>query len=188
MKRHFHKVELIGNYENTGKPVLVLSNHYSWWDGFWLMYINLKVLKRKFHFMMLEEQLRKFWFFNYTGGFSVNKNSRSIIETIRYTVDLLSNKNNMVLVFPQGEIQSQHKNTIRFEKGIEKILNTTQNEVQILFVANFTEYFSEPKPSLFINFKEYKSTDYSTKVIEEAYNKFYTEKKQLLERHASCPL
>ena len=80
MKRHFGVIQILGDFQEKKLPVLLISNHISWWDGFWSMYLNVKVLKRKFHFMMLEEQLRKFWFFNYSGGFSVNKKSKTIIE------------------------------------------------------------------------------------------------------------
>lgn len=130
---------------------------------------------------MLEEQLRKFWFFNYTGGFSVNKKSRTLVESLRYTSELLQNSKNMVVVFPQGEIQSQYTEKAEFEKGVEKILQYTKNEIQILFVANFTEYFSEPKASVFIHFEEYPGSNFSTKVLQKAYNNFFTEKKKELD-------
>ena len=75
-----NRLNLLVDFNDRNLPVLLISNHISWWDGFWAMYINLKVLKRKFHFMMLEEQLRKYWFFNYTGGFSVNKKSKVFLK------------------------------------------------------------------------------------------------------------
>ena len=63
MKRHFNTIKVLGEFRDNDLPVLLMSNHVSWWDGFWAMYVNLKVFRRKFHFMMLEDQLRKFWFF-----------------------------------------------------------------------------------------------------------------------------
>ncbi len=154
-------------------PILLISNHISWWDGFWAMYINLKVLNRKYHFMMLEDQLRKYWFFNYTGGFSVNKKSKSIIETIRYTSELLDNKENMVLIFPQGEIQTMHSQNMVFEKGLDPILKNKEGKVQIVFLANLVDYFSSPKPGIYFYIQEYNDLVFDSETIQYQYNEFY---------------
>ena len=175
VKKIFHEVKILGELKDNNKPLLIISNHVSWWDGFWLMYLNLKLLKRKFHFMMLESQLRKFWFFNYSGGFSVNKNSRTIFETIDYTANLLSDTENMVIIFPQGEINSIHNQKISFEKGIERIIKKLKNEITILFVANLTDYFSNPKPTIFQYIKEYNYEKFNFLDFENSYQKFYSE-------------
>jgi 1-acyl-sn-glycerol-3-phosphate acyltransferase len=173
IKRHFKTIRLIGRFEDKNLPIILISNHISWWDGFWAMYINLNMLKRKFHFMMLEEQLQKFWFFNYTGGFSVNKKSKSLLETISYTHELLQNKENMVLIFPQGEIQSMHNQKIEFEHGLERILKNLEGKVQLVFLVNLVDYFSSPKPGIYFYLREHAGSDFNTTAIQIAYNRFY---------------
>lgn len=169
--KFFETVNITGDYKKQEKPILVIANHISWWDGFWIMYLNMKIYKRKFHFMMLEEQLKKYWFFNYSGGFSVNKKSKTIIETLNYTVDLLKDKNNMVLIFPQGEIKSVYENNIQFEKGLDWIIKKTK-DIQIIQVASFVDYFSKQKPSLYIYFEEFNPNENTT--LETSYNQFYS--------------
>ena len=78
--------------------------------------------------MMLEEQLRRHWYFNYTGGYSVKKHSRSALESIDYTAELLTDPGNVVLLFPQGEINSLYKDTFVFEKGIERMLKKVNRD------------------------------------------------------------
>ncbi|MHC1705059.1 MAG: lysophospholipid acyltransferase family protein [Tenuifilaceae bacterium] len=173
IKRKFNKANIIGGFNDKNLPVLVIANHISWWDGFWAMYLNVKVLKRKFHFMMLEEQIRKFWFFNYTGGFSVNKKAKSVIETLNYTGKLLCGSKNMVLIFPQGEIQSMHLQTFQFEKGINHILRDKEDKIQILFMTNLVDYFSKPKPIINIYIQEYQSLQINLESVQNGYNKFY---------------
>jgi len=175
IKRHYGTVKIIGHFKDKNLPVLLISNHISWWDGFWAMYINLNVLHQKFHFMMLEEQLRKYWFFNYTGGFSVNKKSKSIVETLNYTSELLNDSKNMVLVFPQGEIQSIHNQYIKFEKGLERILKNKENTVQIVFLANLIDYFSNRKPGIYFHIQEYAGGGFDMKSIQDSYNLFYAQ-------------
>ncbi len=173
-KRYFKKVGIYGNIKDNGLPILIIANHMSWWDGFWIAYLNETRFKRKFHFMMLEEQLRKYWFFNYAGGFSVRKGSRSIIETLHYTSALLKNSENLVLIFPQGEIQSMHNQHFVFEKGINRIFSD-RNAVQVIMVANLVDYFSQKKPSLHMYLAEYNDQTFDHQTLETSYNAFYKE-------------
>ncbi len=174
-KLNFNPVEIRGKILQKDLPVLLLSNHSTWFDGFWAEYINQKIFSRKFHFMMLESQLRRYWFFNYCGGFSVRKNSRSVLETIGYTAELLSDPGNIVLVFPQGEIQSIHNQTFRFERGAELILKKLQNQVQVVFLVSLTDFYSSEKPCLHLYLQEYIGDDYTTKTLESAFAGFYNQ-------------
>jgi hypothetical protein len=175
IKRNFYKVYINGTFVDNGNAVLVIANHVSWWDGFWLMLLNLKVFNRKFHFMMLEEQLKKHWYFQYSGGFSIKKNSRSTLESLQYTIELLQNPQNFVLMFTQGEINSIYNDNIVFKKGIEKIIKSIPPETQIIFVANLIDYFSNSKPSLYINYKCLLAKDFQTTNLQKEYNTFYAE-------------
>jgi 1-acyl-sn-glycerol-3-phosphate acyltransferase len=173
IQKNFDHVEIKGDFQEKGKPILIISNHISWWDGFWVVYFRQKIVKRKFYFMMLEEQLRKNIFLKYAGGYSIQKGSRTILETIRYTQEVLQNPNNMVLLFPQGKIESQHQHDIHFEKGISKIIEKCP-DAQILFMAHFTDYFSERKPTLTIHFKEFSKPILNHEELELQYNQFFT--------------
>ena len=177
INRHFSQVVVVGNVDvKNDRSILLLSNHTSWWDGFWQLYLNMRVFKKKFHFMMLEEQLRKHWYFNYTGGFSVKKSARSAVETIQYSAELLSHPNNLVLLFPQGKVESIHKHAITFEKGVEKILERTDRKsVQIVFLVNSVDYFINRKPILYHYTKEYCGDSINHRDIEQQYNAFFKE-------------
>lgn len=173
IRRNFHAVFVTGEFKEKHLPVLLISNHISWWDGFWAMYLNLKLFRRRFFFMMLEEQLRKHKFFNKTGGFSVRKGSRTIIETLDYTAGLLEDKKNLVLMFPQGTIESIYYNDFSFEKGIEHILKKVSGKVQILFLINLIDYFSNPRPGLYMYFKEYQGSDFSSENLGKEFSDFH---------------
>ena len=123
--------------------------------------------------MMIEEQLRKYSFFNYIGGFSIRKRSKSSVETIQYTVQLLSNSGNLVLIFPQGEIQSMYRMNFEFESGLEHILKRCTNLIHIVFLANLVDYFSNPKPVIYSYILEYSESDFSIATIQNKYNEFY---------------
>ena len=172
LRRRYHTVSIENHFADNGNAVLLIGNHVGWWDGFWGMYLNLKVLKRKFHFMMLEEQLLKYRFFNYTGAFSVDKGSRSVVESIRYASELLNDSKNMLLMYPQGRLHSMYEHHFQFEKGIERMLKNRERKVQVVFSANLVDCFTEPKPSLSIYTENYEGA-FTVEALEHAYNDFY---------------
>src|SRR5690554_6107813 len=174
LNRHFHNVTIEGSFTDSGKPVVLIGNHIGWWDGFWGMYLKLKIVKRKFHFMMQEDQLLRYCFFNYTGGFSIKRSSREVIESLQYAASLLDDPDNMVLMYPQGKLQSLYSDSFRFEKGIERILKGRDGEVQLLMSVNMIDYLAHPKPSLYIDLREYNGA-FLLGELEEVYNNFYAD-------------
>lgn len=169
----FKKVVLNGEFPDKKLPVLLVANHISWWDGFWAAYLNKKVFGRKLHFMMLEKQLQKYTLFKYAGGFSVNKNSRNLSESVAYATELLKDPGNVVLLFPQGKIQSMHIKSFKFEKGLEHILKRCRNPLHVIFLVNLTDYFSNPRPVLYMYFSEYSKPAFDIESLGENYKIFY---------------
>lgn len=123
--------------------------------------------------MMLEEQLKKYSFFIKSGGYSIQKGNRSILESIRYTAEVLQESGNAVLMFPQGKIQSLYESSFLFEKGIERILEAVDNPIQIMFIVNMTDYFSDPKPVLYIYYMEHEDNNSDVVALQKEYNNFY---------------
>jgi hypothetical protein len=125
--------------------------------------------------MMLEEQLVKRMFLNKAGAYSIKKGSRSVIDSVQYTIDLLRDKDNLVVIYPQGEFGSVYQSPLRFEKGIDTIVAKVQSKFRLVFYAALVDYFSYRKPSLVVYLYEVPqgpglgSTD-----LEKAYNDFYS--------------
>ena len=174
LKRHFRGVTIEGSFADRGKPVLLIGNHIGWWDGFWAMCLKLEVVKRRFRFMMQEDQLLRFRFFNYTGAFSVNRKSREVVESLQYAASLLEDPENMVLIYPQGSLQSLYCTRFHFEKGRERILLDMEGEVQLLMSVNMIYYLALPNPTVYIFLRDYEGP-VRREALEEAYNRFYTD-------------
>ena len=179
MKQNFNSVSVSGNVDVSKNAVLLIANHISWWDGFWALFLSTKIFRKKYHFMMLESELRKRWLFSYSGGFSIAHGSRSSIESLNYSADLLQNSDNLVLMFPQGKMHSLYNDNLKFEKGIEYILKKCESKPTIVFLATLVDYFEHPKPDLFFYTEEYKSENNDVKSIEKAYNDFIKSKVEL---------
>ncbi len=129
-------------------PVFMIGNHFSWWDGFIALNINQHYFRKKFHIMMLEEQLRDRMFLNKAGAYSLNKGHRSMVETFSYTRELLSDPGNLVVMYPQGKIYSIHDQPYVFEKGWYRIIERMEHPVQMVFYYALVDYFSHRKPTM----------------------------------------
>jgi len=175
LKRYFHSVRFDCNIDSSGRPVLLIGNHFSWWDGFIAYRLNDLCLHKKFHVMMLEEQLATRLFLNKAGAFSIKRGSRSVIESLNYASMLLHEPENIVVVYPQGTITSVHRRPVVFEKGTERIIDGASKKLMILFYVALPDWFSEKKPGLTVRVTEYTSEDRSSSSIEKAYNQFLNE-------------
>ncbi|MEN0056006.1 MAG: lysophospholipid acyltransferase family protein [Mucilaginibacter sp.] len=175
--RNFHEVRLAQTSAiANNKAILLLANHFSWWDGFLMYYVNHKLLHKKFHIMILEETIRQVSFFKYMGAFSVNKNSRDMIASLNYAAGLLNDPKNMVLIFPQGKLYSNFVDQVTFQKGLMKIITRAQQNFDLLFAATFVENFKYKKPTANVYLKTitgnlaYKSMDELTAAYQQHYN------------------
>jgi 1-acyl-sn-glycerol-3-phosphate acyltransferase len=175
LKRHFQKVEFVCTTDTANRPVLLIGNHFSWWDGFIAYRLNDLCLRKKFHIMMLEEQLETRLFLNKAGAFSIKRGSRSVVESLQYASGLLHENANMVALFPQGTIASIHRRPVRFEKGVERIIAGAPDHLLILFYVALPDWYSEKKPGLTVRVIEYSARERSVTDLEETYNMFLDE-------------
>ncbi len=185
---HFKKREYIslnkGNQTFKLRSTLIISNHFWFWDGFIHLLLADKVLKKELYIMMLYSQLIKYRFLRKVGCFSVNRGSRDILESLLYSIDILKNRDNALLIFPTGDIESIYKTKYTFQKGINYIISKS-NDINICFNYNTIDYFSNKKPTLTHYYKiipieliqQQLIKERSTKnnIIEDVYNNFVIE-------------
>lgn len=172
LKRDFYKIEVIGQWKPVAESAIIIGNHFSWWDGFWALWLNNQFLHKRLHVMMLEDQLKPRRFLSKAGAYSIKPGSRSVVESLKYSVELLNDPQNAIVIYPQGKIFSMHKTSFEFEKGIERIVKQSEPG-QLLLYAAFVDYFSNRKPTLFFYLHEIDSLQYTKQQLENLYNKFY---------------
>jgi 1-acyl-sn-glycerol-3-phosphate acyltransferase len=166
----YNEVELDSN-----RSVLLVANHFSFWDGLILYVLNDKLLHKKFHVMILEDTARREGMLRYAGAFSVSKNSRDVLESLNYAAELLNQPGNLLLMFPQGKLYSNFVTRVHFEQGLLKIMKKAEGKFQLLFAATFIQYLKHKKPSVTVYLKT-EGERYSDKSINElqnAYQQYY---------------
>lgn len=170
----FRNVEFKLLNEVPDGPVLLLQNHFSWWDGYWSWFISEKILKRRFHVMMLEEQLIKRMFLTRTGVFSVDKNKKNVLPSMRYAAQLLSDPRNVVTIYPQGQIYSHYIDTVIFEKGAEMLLKNNEGKINVVFATAHISFGSPARPKAKIRVKYVGNRAFNLIELQDEYNDFYS--------------
>lgn len=157
-----------------GEAVLLLANHFSWWDGFLMFQLNNLVFKRNFHVLVADEDYRNKWYLKYLGAFAANNKGKDVLDTLTYAGKLLDEPENLVLLFPQGKLYSNHVRSVAFEKGMMQLLNATKKKFQIVFSVTLTDFFEHKKPGMHTYLKSWEGEEYiSLQLLKSEYNKHY---------------
>ncbi len=155
LKRNFHKIQVLGTPPEIPDdlPLLLLPNHSTWWDGFFVYLLNKRIFHRTVYLMMLEAQLSKYQFFRKIGAYSIEpENPRGVIESLEYSVELLKRDGSLVTIFPQGQLDPWHTRPLGYKRGVEWILQKYGKPVTVLPLAIRTEFLGEKRPTAFFLF------------------------------------
>jgi 1-acyl-sn-glycerol-3-phosphate acyltransferase len=159
---------------DQSRSILILANHFSWWDGFMIFRLNKLLFKKNFHVMVTEENYQKVSFLKYLGAFPVKRNSRSMVQSLEKAGHLLNDSNNLVLIFPQGKLFSNHVDAVAFERGFLNLINSSERKFQYVFSAAFVDYFEKRKPCYTCYLKKWDGDEFiSLQLIVSAYNDHY---------------
>jgi hypothetical protein len=101
--------------------------------------------------MSLKKQLQKNSWLKYCGSFSIDPGKRSIAESFRYAGSILSEPGNLLLFYPQGNLESLFTRTIRFEDGLNEIVPKIKGKCQLIWCSNLIEYFESTRPTVEFN-------------------------------------
>ena len=155
-KSRFNKLVIKQTTIYKNHSYMLMSNHFSFWDGFWACYLMLNGIHQSgnikgFYVMILEKQLQKNMFLRYFGCFSVAPGKASISESLDYAAQVLNTPGNVLLMYPQGNLESQYVRKIIVKEGIGEIINRVTGNCQLVWSSNFLEYFESFKPSVYFN-------------------------------------
>jgi 1-acyl-sn-glycerol-3-phosphate acyltransferase len=181
IRKNFHELLFNSVEIDKNKSILLLANHFSFWDGLILHSINYKLFKKKFHVMVGHDTTYKLKYLRYGGAFSVKKNAREMLESLDYAAKLLNDPQNLVILFPQGKLYSNFVEDIHFEKGILKVIRQADGKFQLIFASTFIQYYKHRKQSINVYLKK-ENESYAGKSADElknAYQQHYDAAKKL---------
>jgi hypothetical protein len=156
IKLRFKKMVIKGIDINPGHSYILMCNHYSFWDGFLAYYLCNKVLWKKdgmkrLYIMSLKKQMEKNPWLQYVGSFSVDPRKLSLHESFTYAAEMLSEPGNLLLFYPQANLESSHIRHIFFEEGLYEIVTQIKGNCQLIWSSNIMEYFESLKPTVYFD-------------------------------------
>ena len=155
LKRHFSCIHLLGPVPSfADHAILLLPNHSTWWDGFFVYFLKFSIFKRPGFLMMLEEQLTKNRFFSYVGAFSINPASAAATKrSLTYCRELLMRPEKpFVCIFPQGELLPWGIRPLGYKRGIDFLVRKMTVPVNVCQIAIKCEFCAGQRPDVFIRF------------------------------------
>lgn len=151
-KMKINEVEVLKNHS-----YILMCNHFSFWDGFWAGYLCLKSIYKQepnlkgFYIMVLEKQLAQHKWLTRLGCFSIAPGTITVSESLDYAASILDVPGNIFLMFPQGNLESNHVRNIVVKPGIAEIVKRINGDCQLLWSSNLIEYFESLKPSVYFH-------------------------------------
>lgn len=178
IKKTFNKFLFNNVNIDLNRSVLLIANHFSFWDALILYRVNHLLFKKKFHVMVREDTTLHLHSLKYGGAFSVNKNSRNMLESLNYASELLHNPQNLVLIFPQGKLHSNFVENMHFEKGVMRVIEHAGAHVQVVFAATFIQYFRSKKPDITIYLEKEEHEGKTLAELQDDYQQLYDRAKK----------
>lgn len=138
----------------AGAPLLVVSNHTSWWDPLLILHASRHLLGADGHALMDAKNLRRLPFFALVGAFGVDLDDPGDgAAAIRYAARLLDRPGRLVWIFPQGREVPVTVRPLGFRPGSAEIARVAKRAVTIPAALRY-EHSGTEKPDLYLSFGE----------------------------------
>ena len=151
-KRRFDGVYIDGSFRPGSLDRTVwYMNHHTWWDALIPPMLSAKVFHQNMRAIMDENQMRKYPFFRKLGAFSVDRSHpRSALHALEYAADSLQRDQACLYIFPQGKIEAEYIQPLKFEGGLAWLYRSLPNVDFVPIATTLNTRYSE-KPRLFIS-------------------------------------
>lgn len=156
MRRTFRAVRLAREPRPSrmdGAPLMVISNHPSWWDPLVCLIVATTCFDQRRHYAPIDAAaLEKYGFFKRLGFFGVEQNSRRGAATFLRTGErILSKPNSMLWVTPQGGFTDVRSRPVRLKAGVGHLARRIPSAATVPFAVEYT-FGGEKLPEVWARF------------------------------------
>ncbi|UQA61882.1 lysophospholipid acyltransferase family protein [Polyangium aurulentum] len=163
-------------------PLLVVSNHTSWWDPLVAMHVSTHLLSTDGYALMDAKNLRRLPFFALVGGFGVDLDRpEDGASAMRYAARLLDRPGRLVWVYPQGKERPITARPLGFRPGSAEIARVAR-KARTLPAGLRYEFGGTERPTLWLSFGEPMPAERDTTRGREAQEAAVTDELERIER------
>lgn len=136
------------------RPVILVSNHTSWWDPLVCLLVAVRMVDCDPYAMMDADNLRRLPFFARVGAFGVERAEKGqglARDSIDYAVGLLDRPGRFVWIFPQGDERPINQRPLGFRRGAA-VVSEQVPEAAIVPLAIRYVFAHAERPILYLHF------------------------------------
>lgn len=138
----------------AGAPLLVVSNHTSWWDPLVILHASRHLLGADGHALMDAQNLRRLPFLALVGAFGVDLGDAADgAAAIKYAARLLDRPGRLVWIFPQGRERPITERPLGFRGGAAEVARVAKRAVTVPAALRY-EFEGSEKPALYLSLGE----------------------------------
>jgi 1-acyl-sn-glycerol-3-phosphate acyltransferase len=157
MKRHFHalRVANAGRIPPQAQPLILFTNHASWWDPLTGMLLGRALLPRREHYAPMDEAaLAHYSVFRPMGFFPVdNASPRGAAQLLRAGHQVLARPGAVLWITPESQFQDVRKRPIVFKPGLGALMNRSGRLTCVPIAMEYV-YWNERLPEILVNVGE----------------------------------
>lgn len=156
LRRHFHslRVSRAGVAPvNSEAPVVIFSNHASWWDPLLWLALKAEFFPSRTTFSPIDATaLTRYKFLGRLGFFGVEqKTGRGAIQFLRKAERILEEPDHILAVTPQGRFVDPRERPVRFEPGLGHLATRVSGAIFLPVATEFV-FWEERLPEILVRF------------------------------------
>lgn len=148
----FQSIQLLGGRPQlpADGPVMLPSNHTSWWDAFFALLLAERVFERPLYTLALVDTVRRFPFFTKVGCYGFDAADKGDVRAmLRWTTDLLDGPERpLLLYFPEGRLTPDTGAPYTLRHGLRGLTPAKPTPMIPLYVS--LHFLNERKPTVFL--------------------------------------
>ena len=158
LRRHFHSLRISRAglpAESCGLPLVLYSNHASWWDALVCLVVKQEFFPGRSAFAPMDAaMLDRYKMFGKFGFFGVSKNARhGAQQFLRTAKAILKSPGHVLFVTPQSRFADVRERPVRFEAGLGHLALRAEHALFVPVVAEYV-FWEERLPEILVRFGE----------------------------------
>ena len=158
VRRHFHSLRIskVGMPSTwSGVPVVMYSNHASWWDALVCLIIKAEFFPGRAAFAPIDAvMLERYKMFRKMGFFAVEQqNRRGAIHFLRTAEAILQDPGSLLAITPQSRFADVRQRPVHFEAGIGHLATRVEHAIFLPVAAEYV-FWEERLPEILVRFGE----------------------------------